>query len=237
MIEVGLGLNKGTSCLTCSPWRTNTAMFTLTRTHWKADKGPGIFIPFLFRVMGTPAGVVTGLTKKQAKFWQVTGRLSNKIHFPIFFLIHLHWSLPPNSMKPLGTSCTLSTNQLDEGQWLSLLCPSKSVPALARQQSYCHKRSYLPQVPSQTPVSLTDASSGIKKGVYAVFHCSSANIFSMSCVWKCAHLQMGVPCQEEKLNANGRTPLLSSLLVVFVSVVFQGVNEDQLCWLLTVKVW
>jgi hypothetical protein len=32
--------------------------------------------------MGSPAGVVTGLTKKQAKFWQVTARLSNKIHFP-----------------------------------------------------------------------------------------------------------------------------------------------------------
>lgn len=48
----------------------------------------------------------------------------------------------------------------------------------------------------------------------------------MACVWKCAYLQMAVSCQEEKLDAN---ELLPSLLVIFVLVVVQGVNEDQLC--------
>lgn len=217
-------------------------MFTLTRAHLNAEKGPGVFSPSLFRVMGSPAGVVTGLTKKQAKFWQVTGRLSNKIPFPIFFPIHSEWSLPPNSMKPLGTSCTLSTSQLDEGQWLSLLCPPKSVPALARQRSYCPKRNHLPRLPSQTPVSLADASGSIKEGVCPVFPCFSADIFLMASIWKCAHLPMGVSGQEEKLHANERTRLLSSLWVIFVLVVVRGVNENQhcpvthFCWLLTITV-
>ena len=38
-------------------------------------------MPFLFRVMGSPAVAVTGFTKREAKFWQVLGRPSNKTHF------------------------------------------------------------------------------------------------------------------------------------------------------------
>lgn len=49
-----------------------------TFSNWKRL---GIFILFLFRVMGSPAGAVTRFTKKQAKFWQVFGRPSNKTHF------------------------------------------------------------------------------------------------------------------------------------------------------------
>lgn len=57
----------------------------------------------------------------------------------------------------------------------------------------------------------------------------------MACLWKCAHLQMGVSCQEEKLNANERRLLLlPSLVIIFVLGVMQEVNEDQLC---LVKNW
>lgn len=45
-------------------------------------KGQSILIPFLFSVMESPVGAVTRFTKKQAKFWQVFGRPSNKTHFP-----------------------------------------------------------------------------------------------------------------------------------------------------------
>lgn len=179
--------------------------------------------------MGSPAGVVTGLTKKQAKFWQVTGRLSNKIHFP-------HLLSHPFGMKPASKQYETPGNFLypfnKSAGWRAMTqspLPSKVSASLwlSSSPSLIKGTIYLRFPPRLQSVSLMLQVAS--KRVCVLFHCSSANIFLMACVWKCAHLQMGVSCQEKKLNANERTLLLPlSLVIIFVLRLVQGVNEDQL---------
>lgn len=122
----------------------------------------GTFILLLLRVMGNPAGVVTRFTKKEATFWQVFGRPSNKIHFPQLLshpfemqVASKQHEIPGNFLCPFNKSALWR-------RWLSLFCPRKPEPTLATAVLASQKNN-LPQVPSLTPISLFAASMASKR--------------------------------------------------------------------------
>lgn len=175
-------------------------------------KGQGIFIPFLFRVMGSPAGAVTGFTKKEAKFWQVLGRPSNKTHFshPLSHpfemqVVSKQHEIPGNFLCPFNKSAL----------WRKMTqspLPPKARANSGYQQSSLHNRTYYPRSPppphpdsNQSPCCFKWHQWG---HVYSNYYCSSGNTFLMACMCKCTHVQMDTSTyQIEEANANEGTLL------------------------------
>lgn len=159
--------------------------------------------------MGSPAGVVTRFTKRQAKFWQVLGRPSNKTHFPhpLSHPFEMHVSSKQHEI-PGNFLCSFNKSVLWREKIQSPLTPKTSANS-GYQQSWLHKRTFYPgPLLSLTPISLLAASDDSKEGMCTLYHCFSGNTFVMASMCKSTPSQIDIPtCQEEEANANER-PLL-----------------------------
>ena len=105
-------------------------------------------MPFLFRVMGSPAVAVTGFTEKEAKFWQVLGRPSNKTHFLLTLSYPFEMQVASKQHEiPGNFLCPFNKSALQEGDDSVSFAP-QSQSQLWLSAVLALQNNILPPVPS-----------------------------------------------------------------------------------------
>ena len=138
-----------------------------------------MFMPFLFRVMGIPAVAVTGFTKKEAKFWQLLGRPSNKTHFLLSLSYPFDMQVASKQHEiPGNFLCPFNKSALQKGDDSISFAP-KSQSQLQLPAVLASQNTFSPQFPplsdsSQSPCCFKCHQ---KEHVYSKYHCSSGNTF------------------------------------------------------------